>query len=271
MISSTEWTQKSRKQRKQFNQARRTNHQEPRRETEEPVVCSGTDEPREPRRETEEPREPRTELGFSKLNKKDRRKFSLEVLAEALDDIDNDEDDDNNTSPTIKNTIRKYIRRIVDKEVQKKQESYLKKLNDLELELFKLSNSVTDPSILSNTLWGTIEMNTKTGDKVRSEMQPYLQKNEQMQEQINNLQKIAWNNECRSLLQKMNYFIQNFQPNLWGINVEMKNDYDEITERLQILLGERYQPILRQINWNCRKDKEIQFFINPIQNLIKHS
>ena len=92
-----------------------------------------------------------------------------------------------------------------------------------------------------------------------------------MQEQINNLQKIAWNNECRSLLQKMNYFIQNFQPNLWGINVEMKNDYDEITERLQILLGERYQPILRQINWNCRKDKEIQFFINPIQNLIKHS
>ncbi|KAK8893779.1 hypothetical protein M9Y10_022208 [Tritrichomonas musculus] len=251
MISSTEWTQKSRKQRKQFNQARRTNHQEPRRETEEPV--------------------PRTELGFSKLNKKDRRKFSLEVLAEALDDIDNDEDDDNNTSPTIKNTIRKYIRRIVDKEVQKKQESYLKKLNDLELELFKLSNSVTDPSILSNTLWGTIEMNTKTGDKVRSEMQPYLQKNEQMQEQINNLQKIAWNNECRSLLQKMNYFIQNFQPNLWGINVEMKNDYDEITERLQILLGERYQPILRQINWNCRKDKEIQFFINPIQNLIKHS
>ena len=92
-----------------------------------------------------------------------------------------------------------------------------------------------------------------------------------MQEQINNLQKIAWNNECRSLLQKMNYFIQNFQPNLWGINAQMKTDYDEITERLQILLGESYQPILRQINWKSSKDKEIQFFINPIQNLIKHS
>ena len=230
------------------------------REMEEPVVCHGT----------VEPREPHTELVFSKLNSKERRKFSLEILAEALDNIDEDDDNDK-CFPTIKDTIRRYIRRIVDKEVQKKQETYEKKLNNLEIELFKLSNPVAYPSILSNTLWGMIEMNTKAGDKVRSEMKPYLQKNEQIQEQIDNLQKIAWNNECRSLIHKMNYFIQNFKPNLWGINVQMKTDYDEITERLQILLGERYQPILRQINWNCRKDKEIQFFINPIQNLIKHS
>lgn len=42
---------------------------------------------------TEEPQEPGTELCISKLNSKERCKFSLERLAEALDEIDKDEDD----------------------------------------------------------------------------------------------------------------------------------------------------------------------------------
>lgn len=70
----------------------------------------------------------------------------------------------------------------------------------------------------------TIEMNTKTGNKVRSEMKPYLQQNQQMQEQIDNVQGIAINNECRSLLEKMNFLVHNLQPNLWGSNLLMKND-----------------------------------------------
>ena len=86
MISITEWKTRTRKEKAQYR-AQMANHREPRLATEEPVVRHGTEEPREPRRKTEEPREPRTELGFSKLNKKERRKFSLEILAEALDKL----------------------------------------------------------------------------------------------------------------------------------------------------------------------------------------
>lgn len=62
-------------------------------------------------------------------------------------------------------------------------------------------------------------MNTKNGDKVQSEMKPNLQQNQQMQTKIDNIQTIAFNTECRSL-------IENYQPILrqfyWRLN-QLKN------------------------------------------------
>lgn len=46
-------------------------------------------------------------------------------------------------------------------------------------------NSVTYPSILSNTLKNTIEMNTKTLDKVRSDLKLIINQNQQIQSEIN--------------------------------------------------------------------------------------
>ena len=66
-------------------------------------------------------------------------------------------------------------------------------------------------------------MNTKNGDKVPSEMSPYLQQNQQMQTKIDNIQTIAFDTECR-------------------------------------LLIENYQPILRQFDWRFLKNEEIQMY-----------
>lgn len=71
---------------------------------------------------------------------------------------------------------------------------------------------MADLSVLSNNLWKTIEMNTKNGDKVQSEMKPNLQQNQQMQTKIDNIQTIAFNAQCRSLIEKMNYFVYHFNP-----------------------------------------------------------
>lgn len=124
-----------------------TNHQEPHRESEEPVIRHGTEEP--------------WELGISKLNSKKRRKFSLEILAEALKSIDNEEEYNTTMASSIKNTIWCYLKNNFEKEVKKRTEAYEKKINDLEIELFKLANSVSHPSIISNSLWGMMKMNIK--------------------------------------------------------------------------------------------------------------
>lgn len=102
-------------------------------------------------------------------------------------------------------------------------------------------------------------------------MKPYLQHNQQMQTKIYNIQTIAFNAQCRSSIEKMNYFVHHFNSNLYGYtHIQMKkNDYDENKVRLQTILGQNYQPILRQIDCKYPKDKEIQFLNEPIQKLIQ--
>ena len=62
-----------------------------------------------------------TELCISKLNSKERRKFSLELLAEALEDIDQEEIESEKTimAPSIKRIIRNHLHNYIQKEVKK--------------------------------------------------------------------------------------------------------------------------------------------------------
>lgn len=79
-------------------------HQEPPCETEEQVIPHGIEESREPHRKIEESRESLTELCISKLNSKKRRKFSLEMLADVMNEKYQGKKDSGKTlmAPSIK-------------------------------------------------------------------------------------------------------------------------------------------------------------------------
>lgn len=57
-------------------------------------------------------------------------------------------------------------------------------------------------------------MNTKTLDKVRSDLKLIINQNQQIQSEIKILQIIATNKEFRLLLEKMEYFVKNCHSNL---------------------------------------------------------
>lgn len=93
MIAADEWNTKSRNKKKAYR-AQMRDHQEPPYETEEQVIPHGI----------EESRESLTELYISKLNSKKRRKFSLEMLANVMNEKYQEKKDSGKTlmAPSIK-------------------------------------------------------------------------------------------------------------------------------------------------------------------------
>lgn len=76
-----------------------------------------------------------TELCISKVNSRERRKFSLDLLAEALEDIDQEEIIKISQGTINQNQHQRLQAKLHPERSKNQTEKHKKKINDLELEL----------------------------------------------------------------------------------------------------------------------------------------